>query len=135
MAGGHGGHSPVSHETVSILTRPWDRIQFAKAPLPWGEARARECIPSDTRPSEQRSPGAKEPWPGGLRRIWVLASLLLGHRSTRDMLARRAQPEPKCGAANCILSHGLVRKLVLVRVANAPKVIDEASKDVAPGNS
>jgi hypothetical protein len=28
----------------SILTRLRDRIQFAKALLPWGEARARECI-------------------------------------------------------------------------------------------
>src|SRR6058998_2653555 len=32
--------------------------------------------------SEQRSPGQKEPPPGGLRRFSVLASLLLGHSPT-----------------------------------------------------
>src|SRR5438034_8394449 len=30
-----------------------------RAVLPWGEARGRECIQGDTRPTEQRSPRAK----------------------------------------------------------------------------
>ena len=58
----------------------------AKAVLPWGEARARECIRWDTRPSEQRSPKAKRPWPGGLRRFWLVAALLVGSQSAMAML-------------------------------------------------
>jgi hypothetical protein len=45
-----------------------------------------ECIRSDTRPSEQRSPRAKRPWPGGLRRFWLVASLLVGLQSAAAML-------------------------------------------------
>ena len=80
---------------MRLLLRPQDRIQFAKTVLPWGEARARECIRSDPRPSEQRSPRAKQPWPGGLRRFWLLASLLVGPRGVAAMLPPRASPETK----------------------------------------
>src|SRR5437870_13067810 len=49
-----------------------------RAVLRWGEARGRECIQGDTRPTEQRSPRAKRPLPEGLRRFWLVASLLVG---------------------------------------------------------
>src|SRR6266545_7486211 len=57
-----------------------------RAVVPWGEARARECIQGDTRPNEQRSPRAQRPWPAGLRRFWLVASLLLGSQSAAAML-------------------------------------------------
>src|SRR5204862_5722809 len=53
--------------------------------------------------SEQRRLGQKEPPPGGLRRIWLLALLLLGHRALAAMLPRRASPEAKCGATNVVV--------------------------------
>src|SRR5207249_7031469 len=53
--------------------------------------------------SEQRRLGQKEPPPEGLRRFWVLASLLLGHSSTSGMLPRRASPEPKIDATNVVV--------------------------------
>src|SRR6266496_1495441 len=57
-----------------------------RAVLPWGEARGRECIRSDTRRTEQRSPRAKRPLPEGLRRFWLVASLLVGSQSAAAML-------------------------------------------------
>src|SRR5438093_2739703 len=57
-----------------------------RAVLPWGEARGRECIPGDTRPTEQRSPRSKRPLPEGLRRFWLVASLLVGSQSAAAML-------------------------------------------------
>src|SRR5437016_5456495 len=57
-----------------------------RAVLPWGEARGRECIQGDTRPTEQRSPRAKRPLPEGLRRFWLVASLLVGSQSAAAML-------------------------------------------------
>src|SRR6266545_6376918 len=72
--------------TQLILPRPWDRIQFAEAVLPGGEARGRECIQGDTRPTEQRSPRAKQPLPAGLRRFWLVASLLVGSQSAAALL-------------------------------------------------
>ena len=50
--------------------------------------------------SEQQRLRQKDMPPGGLRRIGLLASLLLGHRSVKDMLPRRASPEAQCGATN-----------------------------------
>src|SRR5213592_908070 len=57
-----------------------------RAVLPWGEARGRECIQGDTRPTEQRSPRAKRPLPEGLRRFWLVASLFVGSQSPAAML-------------------------------------------------
>src|SRR5437588_2783500 len=48
----------------------------------WGEARGRECIPSDTRPTEQRSPKPISAQPGGRPVFWAEALLLAPHRST-----------------------------------------------------
>ena len=50
--------------------------------------------------SEQRSLNRKDMPPGGLRRSWLLASLLLSHSPTSGMLLRRASPEANCGATN-----------------------------------
>ena len=57
--------------------------------------------------SEQRSLNRKDMPPGGLRRSWLLASLLpclpAGRSVTaslRGMLLRRASPEANCGATN-----------------------------------
>src|SRR5437016_14267127 len=59
---------------------------FVALKLAWGEARRRECIPSDTRPTEQRSPRPISAQPGGRPVFWAEALLLAPHRSTRDML-------------------------------------------------
>src|SRR2546426_3842710 len=53
--------------------------------------------------SEQRRLAEKEPPPEGLRRIWPVAALLVGHRSTWDMLPPRALPQAKFGATNVIV--------------------------------
>ena len=50
--------------------------------------------------SEQRSLNRKDMPPSGLRRSWLLASLLLSHSPTSGMLLRRASPEANCGATN-----------------------------------
>src|SRR5262245_13262411 len=50
--------------------------------------------------SEQRRLRQKERPPGGLRRIWPVASLLLGYRALAAMLPRRASPQAKLGATN-----------------------------------
>src|SRR5436309_7255839 len=82
-----------------------------RAVLPWGEARGRECIQGDTRPTEQRSPRAKRPLPEGLRRFWLVASLLVGSQSAAAMLPLLApRHKPKSPATNCILSRVLVSK-------------------------
>src|SRR5256886_15200369 len=54
-----------------------------------------EHIPCGSVRSEQRSRGRKEPPPGGLRRIWPVASLLVGHSPTAggcSLLAPRHRP-------------------------------------------
>src|SRR5205807_9056264 len=75
----------MDHKNYFFLApdSPDRRIEHSlpRAVLPWGEARARECIEGDTRPNEQQSPRAKRPWPGGLRRFWLVASLLVGSQS------------------------------------------------------
>src|SRR6185437_1545827 len=80
--------SETAEEVNSGLSSPDRRIEhsLSRAVLPWGEERARECIQGDTRPNEQRSPRAKRPWPAGLRRFWLVASLLVGSQSAAAML-------------------------------------------------
>src|SRR5216117_1479001 len=75
-----------SQQTVAYSPDRGIEYSLQRAVLPWGEARGRECIRSDTRPSEQRSPRAKQPLPEGLRRFWLVASLLVESQSAAAML-------------------------------------------------
>src|SRR2546427_950702 len=73
---------------------------FVALKLAWGEARGRECIPSDTRPTEQRSPRPISAQPGGQHVFWAEALLLAPHRSTlgyahRSRLASAQNPLPR----------------------------------------
>src|SRR5712691_8309997 len=73
---------------------------FVALKLAWGEARRRECIPSDTRPTEQRSPSPISAQPEGRHVFWAEALLLAPHRSTsgyarRSRLASAQNPLPR----------------------------------------
>src|SRR5206468_9016449 len=61
---------------------PRNSYTFVALKLAWGEARRRECIPSDTRPTEQRSPRPIPAQPGGRHVFWAEALLLAPYRST-----------------------------------------------------
>src|SRR5947208_5586952 len=65
---------------------------FVALKLAWGEARGRECIPSDTRPTEQRSPRPISAQPGGRHVFWAEALLLAPHRSTAGYARRSRLP-------------------------------------------
>src|SRR3989475_12449469 len=73
---------------------------FVALKLGWGEARRRECIPSDTRPTEQRSLRPISAQPGGRHVFWAEALLLAPHRSTagyarHSRLASAQNPLPR----------------------------------------
>src|SRR5881409_3114875 len=73
---------------------------FVALKLAWGEARRRECIPSDTRPTEQRSPRPISAQPRGRHVFSAEASLLAPLRSTagyarRSRLASAQNPLPR----------------------------------------
>jgi hypothetical protein len=73
---------------------------FVGLKLAWGEARGRECIRSDTRPTEQRSPRPISAQPGGRHVFWAEALLLAPYRSTagyarRSRLASAQNPLPR----------------------------------------
>src|SRR5439155_8596708 len=73
---------------------------FVALKLGWGEARRRECIPSDTRPTEQRSLRPISAQPEGGHVFWAEALLLAPHRSTagfdrRSRLASAQNPLPR----------------------------------------
>ena len=73
---------------------------FVALKLAWGEARRRKCIPSDTRPTEQRSPRPISAQPEGRHVFWAEALLLAPHRSTlgyapRSRLASAQNPLPR----------------------------------------
>ena len=72
---------------AALLTRPWDRTQFAKSRFALGRGASEGVYPARSRPGEQGSPRAKRPWPGGLRRFWLVASLLVGLQSAAAMLS------------------------------------------------
>src|SRR6266511_5239666 len=55
---------------------------FVALKLAWGEARRRECIRSDTRPTEQRRPKPISAQPEGRYVFWAEALLLAPYRST-----------------------------------------------------
>src|SRR6266487_58699 len=73
---------------------------FVALKLTWGEARRRECIPSDTRLTEQRSPRPISAQPEGRHVFWAEALLLAPHRATsgyarRSRLASSQNPLPR----------------------------------------
>src|SRR5207253_7789839 len=75
----------VKFSIVLLLTLVWclrNNYTFVALKLAWGEARGRECIRSDTRPTEQRSPRPISAQPGGRHVFWAEALLLAPHRST-----------------------------------------------------
>src|SRR6059036_1326179 len=53
--------------------------------------------------SEQRSLGEKDLPPSGLRRIWPVASWLVGYSPGQGMRPPRASPQVKLGATNVIV--------------------------------
>src|SRR5438128_3120624 len=73
---------------------------FVALKLAWGEARGRECIPSDTRPTEQRSPRPISAQPEGRHVFCSEAVVLAPYRSTagyarRSRLASAQNPLPR----------------------------------------
>src|SRR5438477_4345005 len=64
---------------------------FVALKLAWGEARGRECIRSDTRPTEQRSPRPNSEQPSGRQSFFALTSLLAPHRPLTGMLGASAE--------------------------------------------
>ena len=62
--------------------------------------RERGAYPNGSATSEQRSPAQKGLPPGGLRRFWPGAALLLAYRPMKGMLARRASPQAKIDATH-----------------------------------
>src|SRR5213594_4237976 len=73
---------------------------FVALKLAWGEARGRECIRSDTRPTEQRSPRPISAQPEGRHVFWAEALLLAPYRSTagyarHSRLASAQNPLPR----------------------------------------
>src|SRR5437588_5597162 len=69
---------------------------FVALKLAWGEALGRECIPSDTRPTEQRSPRPISVQPEG-RHVFLAEALLLApyrsHCGTCSSLAPSLRPK------------------------------------------
>src|SRR6266516_8024679 len=73
---------------------------FVALKLAGGEARGRECIPGDTRPTEQRSPRPISAQPEGRHVFCAEALLLAPYRSTagyarRSRLASAQNPLPR----------------------------------------
>src|SRR5439155_25411618 len=91
------GESVVAGSLVWCLR---NNYTFVALKLAWGEARGRECIRSDTRPTEQRGPRPISAQPGGRHVFWAEALLLAPHRSTsgyarRSRLASTQNPLPR----------------------------------------
>src|SRR5436190_24233519 len=84
----------------ALVWCPRNNYTFVALKLAWGKARGRECIPSDTRPTEQRSPRPISAQPEGRHVFWAEALLLAPHRSTlgyarRSRLASAQNPLPR----------------------------------------
>src|SRR3989449_7151745 len=95
--------SNTKEKTANRMTLVWclrNSYPFVALKLALGEARRRECIPSDTRPTEQRSPRPISAQPGGRHVFWAEALLLAPYRSTagyarRSRLASAQNPLPR----------------------------------------
>src|SRR5216117_3534808 len=93
----------TANQSVSRASLVWclrNNYTFVPLKLAWGEARRRECIRSDTRPTEQRSPRPISAQPEGRHVFWAEALLLAPYRSTlgyarRSRLASAQNPLPR----------------------------------------
>ena len=93
----------MSHHCMRITCPVWclrNSYTFVALKLAWGEARGRECIPGDTRPTEQRSPRPISAQPEGRHVFCAEALLLAPYRSTagyarRSRLASAQNPLPR----------------------------------------
>src|SRR2546425_6469248 len=113
--GHYGGDSRVVGILLSFfcaVSLVWclrNNYTFVALKLAWGEARRRECIPRDTRPTEQRSPRPISAQPEGRPVFWAEALLLAPYRSTAGYAlgaraeAPRASPPPKIHCRECIV--------------------------------
>src|SRR5437016_8952126 len=79
----------MSHHCMRITCPVWclrNSYTFVALKLAWGEARGRECIRSDTRPTEQRSPRPISEQPEGDMSLGRRRRCSLLTDSLRDML-------------------------------------------------
>src|SRR5437773_2354236 len=90
---------PVASKLVWCLRNSYT---FVALKLAWGEARRRECIRSDTRPTEQRSPSQSQRNPEGGTSFGRRRCCSLLTDPLRDMLVARAYPPPKIYCRECI---------------------------------
>jgi hypothetical protein len=93
LAGTDGSAEFIPQQRSVVNDPVWclrNGYTFVALKLAWGEARGRECILSDTRPTEQRSPRPISAQPEGRPGFWAEASLLAPHRSTAEY-ARRSR--------------------------------------------
>src|SRR3989441_12621243 len=94
--GHYGGDSRVVGILLSFfcaVSLVWclrNNYTFVALKLAWGEARRRECIPSDTRPTEQRSPRPISAQPEGRHVFGRRRCCSLLTDPLRDMLVARA---------------------------------------------
>src|SRR5216117_2792260 len=93
----HAGLLQLADHQCGVLR---NNYTFVALKLAWGEARGRECIPSDTRPTEQRSTRPISAQPEGRHVFWAEALLLAPYRSTagyarRSRLASAQNPLPR----------------------------------------
>src|SRR5881628_253902 len=97
------GLSRCLFHDIRMLDLVWclrNNYTFVVLKLAWGEARGRECIPSDTRPTEQRSPRPISAQPEGRHVFWAEALLLAPYRSAvgyarRSRLDSAQNPLPR----------------------------------------
>ena len=81
---------PVSVVAATLRVRQKLSYAFVALKLAWGEARGKECIRSDTRPTEPRSPRPISAQPAGRQFFFAQTLLLAPYRPTRGMLVARA---------------------------------------------
>src|SRR5881628_831979 len=97
------GLSRCLFHDIRMLDLVWclrNNYTFVALKLAWDKARGRERIPSDTRPTEQRSPRPISAQPEGRHVFWAEALLLAPYRSTsgyarRSRLASAQNPLPR----------------------------------------
>src|SRR5207249_11295690 len=76
------GQEPATQRCGVLVWCLRNNYTFVALKLAWGEARRRECIPSDTRPTEQRRPRRISAQPEGRHVFWAEALVLAPYRFT-----------------------------------------------------